>query len=149
MTSASRQLPWPEWFGKRLHLFALGEAFDVDTFLAESKLHPDYVWRQWGNGPANGLAFLLEGQKIPLPRQEQIAINYLAANRDELRRLVKFPGVEAVNLGMVYYCSPEAVGFCVGPSPKLMWHALDTGVNPNYYGILIGHPIESAPRSTL
>ena len=144
MTSPQKQLPWPDRFEQRLHIFALGESFDVDAFLEQSKLKPDYVWRRYGNGPTNGLELLLcDDETIPLPRQEKIAVDYLAANRDELRALSQFPGVEAVNLGFVYFCQPKAVGFCVGPSPKLMWHALDTGVNPLYYGTLTGHPIES------
>jgi hypothetical protein len=138
MTVLPENLPWPERFSERFHIFALGETFDVDAFLATSKLHPDYVWRRKGNGPTNGLEFLLgDGQTIPLRRQEEIAIAFLEANRDELQALAQFPGLEALNLGLVYYCQPSATGFCVGPSSKLMYHALDTGVRPFYYGTLL------------
>jgi hypothetical protein len=113
MSSHQKQLPWPNRFSERFHILALGENFDVDTFLATSKLRPDYVWRHHGNGPTNGLELLPgDGQAISLAQQEEIAINYLEVHRDDLLALAQFPGLEALNLGLVYYCPINATGFC-------------------------------------
>ena len=49
----------PKRFSERFHIFALSETFDVDAFLAQSSLHPDFVWRKMGNGPTNGQDLLL------------------------------------------------------------------------------------------
>lgn len=143
MVDIEKQLPWPERFSERFHIFGLGEAFDVDAFLATSKLRPDFVWKRLGNGPTNGLELLIgEGDTLPLPEQEKIAIAYLETHREELRALAQFPGLAALNLGLVYRCSLDATGFCVGPSRELMQHALDAGVTPRYYGTLQGRQIE-------
>lgn len=130
---------WPDKFSERFHIFALGETFDVDAFLARSSLDPDFVWRRAGNGPTNGLEILLgDADKATLREQERIAVNYLREHRDELRALASFPGVEALNLGLVYRVGPNALGFCLGPSRALMISALDSGVSPNYYGTILG-----------
>src|SRR5579863_10155106 len=119
MVDIEKQLPWPERFSERFHIFGLGETFDVDAFLATSKLRPDFVWKRLGNGPTNGLELLIgDGDALPLAQQEKMAIAYLETHREELRALAQFPGVEALNLGLVYRCSLEATGFCVGPSRK-------------------------------
>lgn len=130
---------WHNRFSERFHIFALGETFDVDAFLAQSSLRPDFVWRQMGNGPTNGLEVLLgDADKITLRQQEEIAVSYLREHRDELRVLASFPGVEALNLGLIYRVAPNHLGFCLGPSRALMISALDSGVSPNYYGSIIG-----------
>jgi hypothetical protein len=136
---ALKRQPWPNRFSERFHIFALGETFDVDAFLAQSTLHPDFVWHRMGNGPTNGLEILLgDADKATLCEQEEIAVNYLREHRDELRALVSFAGVEALNLGLVYSVPPHATGFCVGPSRALMIQALDSGVRPNYYCTILG-----------
>jgi hypothetical protein len=143
MTSTRNQLPWPDRFSEQLRLFAVGEAFEVDAFLAESKLRPDYIWSRQGNNPSSGVAFLLgDGQTLSSVRQEEIAIDFLTEHRDELRALAQFPGVRTLNCGLVYFASANAVGFCVGPSLQLMARALDARVTPVYYINLPDHPIE-------
>jgi hypothetical protein len=134
-----RPQAWPERFEERLHIFALGESFDVDAFLAQSTLCPSFVWRKMGNGPTNGLELLLDDREsIKLPEQEKIAIDYMREHREELRLLATFPGVEALNLGLVYRVTPNVTGCCLGPSRALMFHALDSGVRPNYYVTILG-----------
>lgn len=126
--------PRPERFSERFHIYALGVTFDVDAFLAQSLLRPSFVWRQMGNGPANGLELLLGDARITrIPEQQKIAVEYLKAHREELRALAQFPGVEALILGFVCRLSPHATGICVGPSTALMFHALEAGVRPNFY----------------
>ena len=133
---------WPDRFSERFHIFALGEVFDVDAFLAQSSLCPDFVWQRIGNGPTNGLEILLgDADTLTLPQQEEIAVNYLRENRDELRALADFSGVEALNLGLVYRVGPNALGFCLGPSRALMISALESGVRPNYYGTVVGREV--------
>jgi hypothetical protein len=140
------QQPWPDSFSQRFHIFALGEAFDVDAFLAGSTLRPDFVWRRMGNGPSNGLELLLgNAHAVSLRNQEELAVAYLKANRDELRALAAFPGVEALNLGLAYRLPLNATGCCPGPPAELMFHALDTGVSPRYYVTLEGRQVEDHP----
>lgn len=142
---------WPDKFSERFHIFALGETFDVDAFLAQSSLHPDFVWRRQGNGPTNGLEILLgDADKATLREQEEIAANYLREHRNELRALASFPGVEALNLGLVYRVGPNQLGFCLGPSRALMIAALDSEVRPNYYGKILGRGFQlpESPHSS-
>jgi hypothetical protein len=70
-------MQWPERFDERLHIFAHGERFDVDAFLARATLKPDFVWRR--NAPlTSGIeSFLGDGRKLKLRNQENIAIAYL------------------------------------------------------------------------
>lgn len=137
MNDQNRQV-WPEQFSERFHIFALGESFDVDAFLANSPLRPDFIWRRMRNGPTNGFEILLgDAQKATMPEQEKIAVTYLTEHRDELLALANFPGVEALNLGLVYDVPLHATGFCLGPPRALMIAALNSGVRPNYYGTLL------------
>lgn len=71
---------------------------------------------------------------MPLPEQERIALDFIRANRDGLRALGQFPGIETFIL-MFHdetVLEDDTVGVCVGPSKLLMWHALDVGVRLDY-----------------
>lgn len=127
-------------------LFAHGGAFDVDAYLAATKLSVDYVWRRGGQlrdscvesrHPTSGVEIVLgDGCVVPFFEQEEIAIAYLKDHRDELRTLAHFSGIETFVLGLQYALKLDNegdTGFCLGPSPQLMWHALDVGVRPTYY----------------
>ena len=126
-------------------LFAHGEAFDVDAFLARTTLRPDYVWQQGdqrryacveSRHPTSGVEMVLgEGRAVPYLEQEEIAIAYLKAHRDELRALARFPGADTFILGLQYHMElgGNVIGFSLGTSPSLMWHCLDIGVRPVYY----------------
>src|SRR5579862_2183939 len=85
-------------------LFALGDEFDVNTYLLSATLDFDNVWhRREGGRPTSGVGKRLgDGAVIPLAEQERIAVEYLSANRDPLRELAKFPGVTTFNLGLQY-----------------------------------------------
>ena len=126
-------------------LFAHGEAFDVDAFLASTTLRPDYVWRRGGRRrysciesryPTSGVEIRLgDGLTIPLPDQEAMAIAYLKAHRDELSALARVPGADTFILGLQYRTAFESnvIGFTLAPSAQLMQHCLDVGCVPVYY----------------
>jgi hypothetical protein len=132
-------------FQNQFQLTAHGHTFDVDAFLATSTLRPDYTWRRgdpllYSCGESkyetSGVVLMLgDGRAVPFLDQERIAIGYLESHRDELRALANFPGVEWFILGLQYHIEidPGTLGFCMGPSARLMWHALDIGVRPTYY----------------
>lgn len=83
--------PRPRRFSERLHIFAHGKSFDVDSFLARSTLRPDYVWRR-KRPLTNGIELLLaDGLKIRSAIQEQLAMEYLSTHRKELKELRRFP----------------------------------------------------------
>ena len=124
-----------------------GEKFNVDAFLASSTLRPHFVWRREAPLTSGVEFFLGDGRQIRVPDQEEIAVAYLKAHRDELRALGQFPGIEAFILGLVYVCPLDSTGFALGPPPALMRHALDIGISPRYYGTIEGRRVESsAPR---
>jgi hypothetical protein len=139
-------MEWPERFQERLHIIAHGEKFDVDAFLANSTLRPDFVWRREAPLTSGVEFFLGDGRQIRVPDQEEIAVAYLKAHRDELRALGQSPGVEAFILGLVYVCPLDATGLALGPSLTLMRHVLDIGISPRYYGTAEGRRIESNPK---
>src|SRR4051812_2957824 len=103
-------------------LFAHGREFDVDAFLAGTSLRPDYVWRRGdqkryacgeSRHPTSGVEVVLgDGEKLSLPEQEKIAIEYLSANREALRALAGWPGVTTFVLGLHYRIElgPSTVG---------------------------------------
>jgi hypothetical protein len=112
-----------------------GETFDVDAFLTNSTLRPDFVWRRRAPVTSGVEFFLGDGRAIRLPDQENIAITYLRAHRDELRAIAAFPGVDAFILGLVYIANLEeaVTGMALDWPPELMQSALDVGVTPSHY----------------
>jgi hypothetical protein len=128
-------MEWPDRFQERLHIFAHGETLDVDALLANSTLRPDFVWRR--KAPStSGVEFVLgDGRAISLRDQEDIAITYLKAHRDELRSIATFRGVDAFILGMVYIAKLEegVTGVALDWPPELMKPALDAGITPIHY----------------
>lgn len=121
-------------------LFAHGDSFDPDAFLATTPLRFDSAWHKGDKGrghpKSNGIKKVLgDGATIPLYEQERIAIDYLVAHRDALKSLAQFPGVTTFILGLHYHVvlDESTVGFCVGPSAGLMSCALDIGIEPMFY----------------
>ncbi len=131
-------IPWPDRFSERFHIFAHGETFDVDAFLASSTLQPNYVWHRGPRATSGIEIFLGDGREIKLVHQVEIAFAYLQTHKDELKALAQFPGVDTCILGLVWICRPASTGFCLGPSSELMQHALDIGILPRYYGTIDG-----------
>lgn len=124
-------------------IFAHGEDFDIDAYLATTQLQFDRIWRKGENGndhpKSNGIAKVLgDGHQVSLYDQETIAIAYLSANSDALKALGQFPGVTTFILGLQYNIALGAstLGFCMGPSAELMWHVLDIGIDLNFYVVL-------------
>jgi hypothetical protein len=130
--------PFPDRFSERFHIFAHGDKFDVDAFIATSTLRPDYVWRRGPSGSSGIELFLGDGRQIRLVDQEDTAVTYLNEHEDELKALARFPGVDTFILGLVWICTPEQTGFCVGPSAELMQLALDIGIFTLYYCTIDG-----------
>ena len=125
--------PFPDRFDERFHIIAHGDKFDVDAFIATSSLRPNYVWRRGPSGSSGIELFLGDGRQIGLFEQEEIAVTYLNAHKEELKALARFPGVATFILGLVWICAPEQFLFAVGPSAELMQLALDIGIFPLYY----------------
>ncbi len=138
--SALKWYGWPDDFGKRFGLFALGEHFNVDAYIAKSSLLPSFVWRQVGNGTTSGIDFLLgDAGSLNVLEQEVSAVKFLNQHRDELIALAEFPGVEALNLSLIYPANISVAGFSLGPSNALMAAALNARVSPRYY-VCIDNP---------
>ena len=130
--------PWPQRFEERLHIFAHGESFDVDAYLAGSTLHPDYVWRR-EPPDTSGIEILLgDGRTMPPPAQEELAMTYIASHREELRKLQCFPGVEYLILGLVRICPIDATGVGVTPCVELLQQADELGIVSTYYVTIDG-----------
>jgi len=137
---------------REFRLFAHGERFDVDAFLASTTLRPDRVWRRGdqrryacveSRHETSGLELAIGDERaIALPEQERIAITYLTTYRDELRTLADFSGVDTFILGLEYRTAFErnVIGFCLAPSLELMRQCLDVGCVPVYYVTLDRRP---------
>jgi len=128
-------MEWPDRFEERLHIFAHGETLNVDAFLRDSTLRPDFVWRR--KAPlTSGVEFVLgDGRAISLRDQENIAITYLKAHSDELRSIATFRGVDTFILGLVYIAKFDegVTGVALDWPPELMKSALDAGITPIHY----------------
>ena len=121
-------------------LFAHGEAFDPNAYLAITTLKFDGVWHKGESGhdhPKSSGVFkvLGDGSTLPIFKQEQIAVEYLTANREALKALAQAPGVTTFILGLQYQIELEegTIGFSIAPSAHLMRLALDIGIAPTYY----------------
>jgi hypothetical protein len=66
--------PFPDRFSERCHIFAHGDKFDVDAFMATSTLRPDYVWRRGPSGSSGIELFLGDGRQINLADQEGFCV---------------------------------------------------------------------------
>jgi hypothetical protein len=124
----------------QFRVFAHGMAFDPDAYLASVPLKFDGVWHKGEAGhdhpKSSGVYKLLgDGRTLPIFEQERIAVEFLSANRDALKALAQYPGVTTFILGLQYHIELDEStgGFCMGPSARLMWHALDIGIEPTYY----------------
>src|SRR5262245_61275935 len=121
-------------------LFAHGVEFDPDAYLASAPLKFDGVWRKGESGhdhpKSSGVVKVLgDGRTVPTCEQERIAIEYLSANREALKALAQHPQVTTFILGLQYHLvlDGNTIGFCMGPSARLMRHCLDIGISPTYY----------------
>ncbi len=125
-------MTWPERFEERLHIIAHGETLDVDAFLTKSMLSPDFVWRR-PTPLTSGVEFFLgDGRAIGLLDQQQMAVTYLKAHRNELRAVAELPGVDAFILGLVYIAKLDgsATGAALDWPRDLMLAAIDIGITP-------------------
>lgn len=129
-------------------LFAHGEAFDPEAYRAATTLKFDRVWHKGelrqDHPKSSGVYKVLgEGWALSILEQEQIAIQYLTANREALRQLAQAPGVTTFILGLQYQIQLEEglAGFTVGPPAPLMRLALEIGLAPTYY-VVIDRPNE-------
>jgi hypothetical protein len=127
-------------------IYASGDDFDVDSFLASSSLVPTRVSRRGellgGSNSTNSryanssLAVELgNGRAVSIPEQESVAIVFLQQHRQELRSLAQFPGVTSLRLGLQYHTVAERNlrGFAMYTSSSLMWHLLDVGCELSHF----------------
>jgi hypothetical protein len=121
-------------------LFAHGEDFDVDAFLASTRLRFDFVWHRGENCyETSGASISLgDGKVLGLFEQERIGRAFLCTHRDALRDLASYPGVDTFILGLHYQvvATGSLSGLIIGPPPRLMASCLETGVRPVYYVML-------------
>lgn len=86
-------------------LRACGENFNVDRFLAETKLKPGAIYRKGDprlklkptgkKNKSSGINFEVSQAGFhQLDRQIRDAIRYLQKHKNEIKKLVKYPGVE-------------------------------------------------------
>lgn len=121
-------------------IFAHGESFDPDAYIASSSLKFDGLWRKGeisADHPTSSGVYkeLGDGLDIPLWQQERLAIEYLTTNRELLKDLAQHPAITTFIIGLQYRLESNSgiVGFSFGPSLVLMRHCLDIGIEPTYY----------------
>ena len=68
---------------------------------------------------------------------EEYAI-FLEAHKDVLRELSETPGVDRLSLGVHRKVERSACLFHVSPPPRLMYFALEAGVQPEFYVQRVG-----------
>ena len=128
-------------------LRAIGAAFDVEAFLAESPLRPEAVYRKgdrvFANLPKGPMRFdsgfnltVSEAGMDDLPGQVREAIAFLDENEDELRRLGACEGVDAVGLDFGLRRRDVAAQSDLLPA-ELLWRAgaLDIDITVSHYAV--------------
>ncbi len=135
-------------------IFAHGHAFDVDAYLQATKLDFDYVWRRGEpklysclgtpNTTSGVEKVLGPGERITMHEQERIAIDFIVANRDELRKLGTWPGVDVFTIGLQYQLTlaQDVRGFYLGSSTLLMERALEIGAEIGFYVVHLNAEME-------
>ena len=130
-----------------LHIFALGEDFDVDAFLPTTTLaiarvwrrgelrgHPDFIQDAY---PNSGVAIALSPtqEALSLWEQDNLATEYLEHHAEQLKQLGTYPGVTAFTLALQENIVLERglQGFAESFSLRLMWFALKIGIKPQVY----------------
>jgi hypothetical protein len=126
-------------------LFAHGEDFDVDRYVASSSFQFDEVWHRGDQRPVcvesayvtSGVRkFIGDGTKLPIAEQEQRAISFLSENREAVRALADIPGAEYRILGLQHFTAVgngSPLGFAFGPSSQLMRLVLDLKIQLTFY----------------
>ena len=124
-------------------LTATGLVFDVDAFVHDTSLTPYSIFRKgerrFPNSERNQERNEFSGLKIDvsekewddLPGQLSDALTFLTSHSGELRRLVRFPGVEDVRLDFPYNLRIDAknvLGQCDYLPPALLREAGNLGV---------------------
>ena len=124
-------------------LFAQGDSFDPDAFLASTPLRFDGVWHKGDQGhehpQSNGVRKSLgNGRAISWHEQQRIALDFLATHRDSLKALASFPGVTTFILGLQCQIKLDdcIVGTAMGLPIELLRQALDIGIEPTIYVVL-------------
>lgn len=125
----------------------MGQAFDVEGFLADSPFRPDGVYRKGdplapmgAKGrvrSASGFDLRVGAASFDdLPGQIREAVAFLDEYEDELRRLSAFPGVEGVGLDFGLRRRDVVAQTDVLPS-ELLWRAgaLDIDITVTHYAI--------------
>src|SRR5689334_6667779 len=96
---------------EKLQIFAFGKAFDVDAFLPTTSLGIARVWRL---GDLRGHPLIIQdtcshsgvvieigaSETLSLNEQDTLATEFLEKNEEQLKHLVKYPGVEVVTLAL-------------------------------------------------
>lgn len=123
-----------------LRVFAHGESFNPDAYLKTAPIQFDGAWQKGENDhdhPKSSEVFkvLGDGQKLIIFQQQEVAIEYLFANRDALRALAQQPDITTFVIGLQYHIKLEQdiKGFCMSPLPLLMELALDIGIDITFY----------------
>lgn len=110
-------------------LRAIGEAFDVRAFLADSPLRPDVH--------AKGFNLAISQAGLDdLPGQAREAVAFLDVYEDELRRLGAYEGVDHVFLDFGLRLRNVAAQTDVLPA-ELLWRAgaLDIDITVTHYAV--------------
>jgi hypothetical protein len=125
-------------------LFVHGDGFDVDDYLSSASLVFDEIWRKGEQRPVcvdsgyetSGVRkYLGDATRLSIEEQDRIAVDFVEANRQQLRHLFAYPGAKYRLLGLQHPFKVDdgTLGFAIGPSARLMSLALDLGFEITYY----------------
>lgn len=118
-------------------LFALGDDFNVDSYIVSSPLKFSQVWyRGVGSYKSNGVEIELgDGRILNTAEQEQIASRFLAENSKALHELGHRSDVTTFTVGIHYRheLHPNATGFTISPDKMLTMAAALLNAEVTYY----------------
>ncbi len=118
-------------------LYALGDDFNVDSYILTSPLKFSQVWyRGVGSYKSNGVEIALgDGRILSTSEQEQIAAGFLAENSKALHELGHRPDVTTFTVGIHYRheLHPNETGFTISPDRMLTMAAALLNAEVTYY----------------
>lgn len=85
---------------RRFKFYAIGKGFDVDSYIGQYKIDYSRTWDKDKYEHSGLVKYLGNEYMLDIYEQEKIAYEYMKANKDALKALVNFKGIDLAMLSL-------------------------------------------------